>query len=451
MKNLIVLYSTSAFGRQLVKEFCAKNSLKPVLWVGAHPNRQKETEADFPGVPFIFQTDSNSYIQTTDVGRCEVTDSEMELAQNIKTDCFSIMERFRTEIGFDNYFDREAHYYQVFYNLLRVVKEAKPDVLYSAEIPHSLGSFIIFSICKHLGVKTIIRNWVPYYGRVTFTKDFEIKLPEQCADKFADYDFEKDNPGKQWVDTLSKEYDLAKPSYMKRAFDNYGGIRRKLKRFKVYNAHLKQRRYYDSLAKKVVCKNHKGKYVYFALHFQPEMSTSPTGGDFANQIYTLLLLSQVLPSDYKIFVKEHPAQFRVFRRNNLYYRSKFFYDRLSQMPKVTMVDRETNSFDLIDNSFCTATITGTIALESVARGKNSIVMSLSNKFVDIDGIFHAQKMSEIEQAFQKIKDGYIPNKESVIAQLNKIYKHSVYGFPGTDEKIEFLEENLDLLNKFYNA
>ena len=53
-------------------------------------------------------------------------------------------------------------------------------------------------------------------------------------------------------------------------------------------------------------------FLLFALHFQPERSTMPEGGIFNDQILALKLLSQNIPDNFIIYVKEHPRQFDIF-------------------------------------------------------------------------------------------------------------------------------------------
>ena len=48
-------------------------------------------------------------------------------------------------------------------------------------------------------------------------------------------------------------------------------------------------------------------YIYVALHYQPEQTTSPSGGVYVHQDLMVGLLASHLPSGWKIYVKEHEA------------------------------------------------------------------------------------------------------------------------------------------------
>ncbi|MDA3936192.1 MAG: hypothetical protein PF636_04905, partial [Actinomycetota bacterium] len=49
-------------------------------------------------------------------------------------------------------------------------------------------------------------------------------------------------------------------------------------------------------------------YVYFPLHYRPERTSNPDGGVFYDQIIPLAMISEALPPNWKIYVKEHPSQ-----------------------------------------------------------------------------------------------------------------------------------------------
>lgn len=106
-------------------------------------------------------------------------------------------------------------------------------------------------------------------------------------------------------------------------------------------------------------------FVYFALHYQPEASTSARGGMFSNQINAIEALRKILPNGWWICVKENPVQQHM-------YRDLPFFLRANQWPEVKFIDSSTKSEYLVKKSQVVATVTGTVGYESLLLGKPSI-------------------------------------------------------------------------------
>ncbi len=155
------------------------------------------------------------------------------------------------------------------------------------------------------------------------------------------------------------------------------------KNFKIYEAYLKLKmivnklltnyfyKYYIS-QKKV---NFNEKFIYFALHVEPERTSLPEGGIFNDQIKAIKLLRKSVPHDIKIFIKEHPNQFWLKDSciDTLFFKGINFYKKIKKIKNVQILKLNTNPDDLISKSICTATITGTSGWEALKLGKKAIV------------------------------------------------------------------------------
>ena len=83
------------------------------------------------------------------------------------------------------------------------------------------------------------------------------------------------------------------------------------------------------------------KYIYFALHYQPEATSNPLGkGAYCDQRVPLQILSRSVPKDIKIYVKAHPDQLAFFTGIG-------YYEDMLRMPQVKLMKMECSTYDLI--------------------------------------------------------------------------------------------------------
>jgi hypothetical protein len=143
-------------------------------------------------------------------------------------------------------------------------------------------------------------------------------------------------------------------------------------------------------------------YVYYSLHYEPESSTNPQGGDFYDQYIAITSLRKWLPDNIKIFIKEHPSQF--FLKNAYGYlgRSQYFYDALKDIPGVRIISMNLNSTEIIKHSLFVATITGTVAIEAAVLEKKSIVFG-QPWFKDLPNVFSWNKSLSYNNLIQPSK------------------------------------------------
>ena len=131
------------------------------------------------------------------------------------------------------------------------------------------------------------------------------------------------------------------------------------------------------------------KFVYFALHLQPEKTTSAWGGKYADQVLALERLSELIPDDWWIYAKENPKQNHVMR-------GKYFYQRISKIPKLKLIRREVDTYKLLENSQFPATVTGTIGFEAICGGKNVLIFGWGAWYKTLPGVFSYSPDLEVE-------------------------------------------------------
>jgi hypothetical protein len=165
-------------------------------------------------------------------------------------------------------------------------------------------------------------------------------------------------------------------------------------------------------------------FVFVPLHYQPEVSTTPLGGYFADQIAMVDLLAKSLPAGWHLYVKEHKAIFDPEVRGT-FMRDIDYYRRLARIPNVTLVPMELTSFDLIDRARAVATVTGTAGWEAVLRGKPAIVYG-NAWYRGCEGVFDGHNGPDTHSALAKIAAGFVPDPHKVRVFLCALAEVGVY-------------------------
>jgi hypothetical protein len=106
-------------------------------------------------------------------------------------------------------------------------------------------------------------------------------------------------------------------------------------------------------------------FVYFALHYEPELNSDVYGGEFANQIDALGRLVARLPEGWRLLVKENPQQ-------QFLKRSWAFFERCGLLDRMDFVPDDTDSARLIERAAVVASLCGTVVYEAMLRGKCGI-------------------------------------------------------------------------------
>jgi hypothetical protein len=203
------------------------------------------------------------------------------------------------------------------------------------------------------------------------------------------------------------------PNYLKQARKKIENSQMTSPEYQMYKikANMKKRQflhYYNKLTGNISLDE---SYLFVALQYQPERTTSPNGGVFANQLLMIDLLSKSIPRGWYLYVKEHISQFQPYKRGHLS-RTIDFYDDVVSLPNVKVVPLSMSPFDLIDNAKVVATVTGTPGWEAVMRGKPALVFGHA-WYRDCEGVFYTPTEKSCKEALCKIEAGYEVDREKV--------------------------------------
>ena len=110
-----------------------------------------------------------------------------------------------------------------------------------------------------------------------------------------------------------------------------------------------------------------GKYVLFALHYEPERTSFPDGLPIFSQGDAVVAARAIVPGGTELVVKEHYSQTSSALRGFLG-RSPSFFDIMDDFSNASFVGPSVPASGLIEDAECIFTLTGTIAIEAVFRG-----------------------------------------------------------------------------------
>ena len=239
--------------------------------------------------------------------------------------------------------DERKHLY---YNMLQywcgILKKYKPDVIIHHTIPHDICSYIVYELGHLLNIKTIMFEDAKVSDRVLTYSDFwrgSDDLRKELQ-KNQNKNFSLEDLGKDLQEYYKLQTDPnrdATPVYidiLKNQYSKSNLLVHRLKRLKNYlknenilqliiqsiNSRFKQnlKKEYNSVQIKPDFRKSdflNKKFIYVPLHLQPELSTSPLGDIFVDQILMIETLSASLPPGWIIYVREHPLQW--IRRRNI--------------------------------------------------------------------------------------------------------------------------------------
>lgn len=154
------------------------------------------------------------------------------------------------------------------------------------------------------------------------------------------------------------------------------------------------------------------KYIYFAMHYQPEATSNPLGrGAYCDQRIPLQILCRSVPKDVCIYVKAHPDQLAFFMGIE-------YYRDILRMPQVRMMRMECSTFDLMRKAIAVSSLTGTACWEAQFFNVPAILFGYSYKNAS-PLAYHVRTVQECEEAVQDILAG---NRKTTLKELKLFTK-----------------------------
>lgn len=415
-----------------------QHNIKPVYWIGYEDdNSEISVQQVFPGVVYHKYFDAWKGIFSDKINniwhRYEIDIDFLRDFSSYELQAIKMMDRMDADQHSFSFMERQRHFRNLVKNFSACIDMYNIDLVVSAIVPHRVYDYVLYLICQYKKIPFLTFKNTAFSGRIiparnVFSVSCKINEDYELIKK-QNLDIQEitDKIESDIIDRYNKvltDYSVAIPDYMKQHVikdrqqsnilgnaitfynkvinnkDKYFGkngyfhngiptyhklkhksiensqlslfqhINRKLKTNK-YKQNLKK--YYNSLVSQP---DYNETYIFLPLHYQPEMTSNPSGDIFVDQLLCVDVLVNNLPSTYKIYVKEHPSQFYAHGEGHAG-RIKEFYDDLLKYPNVRLISLDSDPFSLIKQSSAVATITGTAGWEAIVMQKPVIIFGLS--------------------------------------------------------------------------
>lgn len=448
-----------------------ENGWQPVYWI-ATPEAETTIRDGYPDVIFHPLLNAIKGIPAPAYARrlCMPLDQPI-IQQNAYAELLLLrmMDRYDA-LGSLDYNDRVRLLHRLMIYWQTVLDDTQPDLVMFTVIPHMIYDYVLYEYCKQRGIRTLMFESTPFLGRTFIMETFERASPAEVfynkllADPVPENVFLSDEVD-TYIRSLKGSYRDA-PVYIRRDpkeklyqggasssksvlqklldFDKYtkysekqirmlrarvtvppNYVKQKHKKlensqmnflgYQIFRARSRRRmrqleRRYKQLAVEL---DFDQPYIFVALSYQPERTTSPMAGAFVEQYLIVDMLSKAVPDGWKIYVKEHPTQFtpaKYFRAQSG--RSLDIYDDMVALPNVHLVPMDISSYDLIDHAQAIAATTGTAGWEALHRGKPVLLFGLP-WYRGCEGTFQIDTYESCLSALEKIRAGYALDAQKI--------------------------------------
>ena len=363
------------------------------------------------------------------------------------------------------YMDRNFHEYNRYYKFNRneilcifeqecrifekILNETKPDFVITS-VPDYNQNKLLFEICKALDIKILMLivsrlgyrsiisakpDSIDYYDKINSKYlNQEQKTVEELRDYWKDYtklqtEFRsgyRASMKKKLKSSLRYFFIVCNNEYRK-YYINFGRTRT---RIFINESSL----YFKKLYRGMFLKKHSlhnlennEPYVYYPLHLDPEQSSLLAAPFYNNQLNLITNIAKSLPAEYKLYVKEHPAQVLNGWRDVSYYKN------ILNLPNVHLLHPSISNHKILQNCSLVITIAGTLGFEATFYGKPTIVFT-DTIFSELPSV---KKLKNLEELPQVIRNS-LKNKVEV-SDLNKFVsclEDNSFEYPSVNLEVE---------------
>ncbi|MBB4080203.1 hypothetical protein GGR28_002833 [Lewinella aquimaris] len=413
----------------LVGDVSAELSSERTFWIRdnlGHEQKQSTAQLTIIDHQAALVQDLDALPSVTDGANW--TDELLARYASIKPTVLKMQDRLERYGPAVSYTQREATFRKQFVYWLNFLSEYRIDAFIGSNVPHEVVDYVIAEICEVLGIRTLFfYQWTP-----------DLLLPFTSYNTLGD---QSTRPAarltatdRSLLDSINERIakqqrgiEAARPFYMESG--NISRQRQQLERHwstravnkvltnwrrmfsrsgmnyakfllvdKKFLRPRQDRAYVDRYASIAEANpDLTAPYIYLALHYQPEATTSPLGGVFVDQYLMVDVLLAAFPPEVRIYVKEHPAQ-------RLIGRGEQYYDLLAKSPRVHFIATQVSSADLQGSALAVATVTGTVGFESMWKGIPVLAFG-HTYYLGGPGVYFIQSVADACRAAAEIQEG----------------------------------------------
>jgi hypothetical protein len=442
---------------------------EPSYWIGYTPWIEAAFREKFKDVCFHSDVEAVLGVPPPEFKNIQKAVLDQNLLEELAVcELYAIKMMDRMDaLGSFSYQERVRHYRRLASYWLAVIEKIKPELVFFVDVPHMVYDYVLYELCKLKGIATLMFEASNIYGlsflreslagdtiliseyqrllRDDVTTELSREVDEflkSLQGSYHDiplyirYVSQDDLNEKNNIKTLVRKifnfqnyskyiekqkrilsYKLQKPpSYIKEAGkkpedSSVTNLGFRWFRYRSYRKMKELEKYYHCLTLDEVQLDRP--YIYIALSYQPEATTSPKGDFYVSLDLMVDMMSKVLPERWLLYVKEHPSQFeRTWAHRAQSAREKYFYDDLAAMENVRLIPTSFSSYGLLDNAVAVATVTGSVGWQAVNRLKPALIFG-NPWYLGCEGVFSIRTTQDCISALQVISNRYEVDYEKV--------------------------------------
>ncbi len=332
-----------------------------------------------------------------------------------------------------------------------VLETLRPDAIIFPCAPHTVYDFVLYSLAKIRGIPCIFFELTVIGGRSLSMKDFVTgnDALAEATKANAHTSVRKEDLHvdiREYYEWQINKRASHTPAYLTKQIADNSGVQKMIIKLKSvwlnvwvhrnFGAFVKvlthiPRKFIPNMRKEyssaTSLPDYSRPFLYVPLNYQPERTSSPQGGFFVDQLLMVEILSACLPSDWLIYVKEHPAQWMHRGPDFFSYRYKGFYQSLATLKNVRLVPMDTSTYTLMSKAVVVATVTGTAGFEAVMRSKPVIIFGYP-WYQHAPGVLRVSDVPTGKEALKKIAHGFAPSQDDVLQYLFNFQDTSFIGY-----------------------